>query len=92
MMQRSQSPDNRVESPVRKIRLWLAGAWLFEGILIWWLRKLEQMPYSPPYDMSTLLGGPELEFVQFLISVLVVLWVLTLAGFVTSCWSRRSVQ
>jgi hypothetical protein len=44
------------------------------GGIIWLLHELAIAPYRPPYDMSTLLDGPEEAFVHFLISVFVVGW------------------
>ena len=53
------------------------------GGLIWALHELQIMPYRPPYDMSTLLGGPEEAFVTCLIAILAIIWVGVLVwGFV----------
>jgi hypothetical protein len=43
------------------------GLLLVVGVIIW--------AYRPPHDMSTLLGGPEEEWVSALIAVLAVVWV-----------------
>jgi hypothetical protein len=45
------------------------------GGIIWALRELAVMPYRPPNDMSTMLGGPEEELVWTLIAILAVIWV-----------------
>jgi hypothetical protein len=51
------------------------GLLLVVGVIIWALHELAVMPYRPPNDMSTLLGGPEEEWVSALIAVLAVVWV-----------------
>jgi hypothetical protein len=48
---------------------------VFVGGIIWALRELAVMPYRPPNDMSTMLGGPEEELVWTLIAILAVIWV-----------------
>jgi NO-binding membrane sensor protein with MHYT domain len=45
------------------------------GAMIWALHELAIMPYRPPMDMSTFLGGPEEAFVSALIAILAVIWV-----------------
>jgi hypothetical protein len=56
--------------------------------MIWALHELAIMPYRPPYDMSTFLGGPEEEFVSALIAVLAVVWIVILFWCV-ACFRRR---
>jgi hypothetical protein len=51
------------------------GLLVVVGGIIWALHELAIMPYRPPYDMSTLLGGPEEELVSALIAILAVVWV-----------------
>jgi hypothetical protein len=54
------------------------------GGLILALHELAIMPYRPPYDMSTFLGGPEEELVSLLMALLAVVWV----GLVIWCVTR----
>jgi hypothetical protein len=52
--------------------------------ILFGLRKLETMPYRPPVDMSTFLGGPELAFVRAMMLLFAVVWCGLLVGFVVS--------
>jgi hypothetical protein len=54
------------------------------------LRELETMPYRPPYDMSTFLGGPELAFVRGMEVVFAAIGCALLVGFVFTFRPRRT--
>jgi len=65
-------------------RLAFLAALLLVGMIIIGLYSLETMPYRPPYDMSTFLGGPELTFVRALKVFFFVVWCVLLICFVIS--------
>ena len=44
------------------------------GAFISFLYDLQRAPYRPPYDMSTLLGAGEIEFVRYMIGLFAVIW------------------
>jgi hypothetical protein len=58
---------------------------LFVKFLSW----LEHLPYRPPEDMSTLLGGTELALVRCLKWLFASVFALALAGLVASALLRR---
>lgn len=62
---------------------------LLAGAAIYGLRVLEHMPYRPPDDMSTMLGGEELAAVRGLIVVFGIVWCAAFVAFVAVCWPRR---
>ena len=62
---------------------------LLVGAAIYGLHVLEHMPYRPPDDMSTMLGGDELAAVRGLIVVFGVVWCAALVAFIAVCWPRR---
>ena len=85
MQQGSHQLDYRAEPRLRRTgRWWFLGALIVVGTIIYGLRQLETMPYRPPYDMSTFLGGPELAFVAALIKFFEIVWCVLLLGFVNS--------
>ena len=53
------------------------------------LHVLEHMPYRPPDDMSTMLGGEELAAVRGLIVVFAAVWCAAFVAFIAVCWPRR---
>ena len=59
---------------------------LLVGAAIYGLHVLEHMPYRPPDDMSTMLGGEELAAVRGLIVVLGVVWCGAFVAFIAACW------
>ena len=82
MQQQPYHLDYRADVPPRSRALWWYSlALLVVGAAIIGLRKLATMPYRPPYDMSTFLGGPELAIVNALTMVLIVIWCALLVGF-----------
>jgi hypothetical protein len=82
--------DYRAQAPVgRKGRFWFGLGLLIVTIIIFCLRKLETMPYRPPFDMSTFLGGPELALVRALIFLFIGAWCVFLLGFLVSFRTRR---
>ena len=68
----------------------LGGALLGIAILIYLLFELQRMPYRPPYDMSTLLGGGEIQLVRFVIAILSVAWLACALALVWIAWRIRS--
>lgn len=42
------------------------------ALLLWALFELQRMPYRPPHDMSTFLGGSEIAAVRLLMGVIAV--------------------
>jgi hypothetical protein len=61
-------------------------------ILIYFLRQLEVMPYSPPYDMSALLGGSELALVRAAIYFLTALWCIILIALLLVWRGKRETN
>ena len=47
---------------------------LVGAALMWGLFELQRLPYNPPHDMSTLLGGPEINTVRILIGLIAIPW------------------
>lgn len=91
--QRAHQLGYHVEPTHRRgIRLWLGLALLIVSFILFALRKLETMPYRPPYDMSTFLGGPELEVVRGLIMLFAVVWWALLIAFIVSVWRGRATE
>ena len=85
MQQETRQLEYRVELTYRRrSRLWFGLGLAVVAIILVGLRKLETMPYRPPYDMSTFLGGPELAFVRGMMVVFAVVWCVLLIGFVVS--------
>lgn len=66
--------------------MWFGLALVLVAIILFGLRKLETKPYRPPYDMSTLLGGPELAFVRAMTVLFAVVWCVLLVGFAVRFW------
>ena len=65
MQPETRQLEYRVEPTYRRrSRLCFGLGLVVVAIILVGLRKLETMPYRPPYDMSTFLGGPELAFVR----------------------------
>lgn len=48
----------------------------FLPVIIWFLFELQRMPYRPPQDMSTLLGGGEIVVVHGLLGMFAVGWLI----------------
>ena len=67
---------------LRTKRVALLTSLLIIGLAIVWLYELAHTPYRPPHDMSTLLGGPELQIVWTLIGLLSIAWLGILCWFV----------
>ena len=63
-------------------RVALIGTLLIMALMILGLYELAHMPYRPPHDMSTFLGGPELRIVWMLIALLAIVWLAVLIWFV----------
>jgi hypothetical protein len=84
--------DYGEEPPARRVRgLRSIVALAVLGTAIYGLRKLETMPYRPPYDTSTFLGGRELEYARFLIVLLSIAWCAIFFRFAVSLvWRRRT--
>jgi hypothetical protein len=62
--------------------LWFGFGLLIVGFILFVLRKLETMPYRPPYDMSTFLGRGSLAIVRVLMLAFAVVWCTLLFKFV----------
>ena len=73
----------------RRNRLWFGLGLVAVSLVLFGLRKLETMPYRPPDDMNTLLGGPELAIVRTLMLLFAALWCVLLIGFVVSFRTPR---
>ena len=85
MQQEKHQLEYRVEPTYRRgTRLWFGPGLAVFALILFGLRKLETMPYRPPYDMSTFLGGPELALVRGLELLFAVVWCVLLIGFVVS--------
>ena len=64
----------RTSHPHRTVLVVLTVTLALLPAAIYGLRVLETMPYRPPTDMSTLLGGAEIAFVRVLIRALATTW------------------
>jgi hypothetical protein len=68
----------------------LAFALCFLIAIIWGLFELQRMPYRPPHDMSTFLGGNEIVLMRGIITMLSAVWLAcAIALGVVSCKSIR---
>ena len=75
--------------PSRAVDRVVLGTVLALGaLLLWGLFELQRLPYRPPVDMSTFLGGGGILVVRLMMGVVGVLWVTTLVRFVGT-WRRR---
>ena len=78
----------RAEAPTPKLgRAVLLVALVILPVLIYLLFELQRLPYRPPQDMSTLLGGSEIAAVRVLIGVLAVGWLSCAAAVARRCRS-----
>ena len=75
---------------LRTKRIALLISMLIIGLAIVWLYELAHTPYRPPHDMSTLLGGPELQIVWTLMGLLAITWLGILFWFVCILIRRKS--
>jgi uncharacterized membrane protein required for colicin V production len=66
-----------------------AAFMVISGIFAAGLNWLEHVPYRPPEDMSTLLGGPELALVRGLKCIFLMLFLMAFTGLVSSLFFRR---
>jgi hypothetical protein len=90
MEQETHQLEYRVETTCRRRgRLWFGLGLIVVALMLFGLRKLQTMPYRPPYDMSTFLGGPELAIVRVSIVLFAVVWCGLLVGFVVSFLPSR---
>ena len=90
MRQETRQLEYRVESTHRRrSRLWFGLGLVVVMLALVALRKLETMPYRPPYDMSTFLGGSELAFVRAMMVIFAIVWCMLLVGFVISFRAPR---
>ncbi|MGA2443695.1 MAG: hypothetical protein ABSH08_22295 [Tepidisphaeraceae bacterium] len=58
------------------------------SVIILSLFVLKYLPYDPPRDWSTFLGGPEEAIVASLIMILAIPWLISLVIFVRAIWSH----
>jgi hypothetical protein len=85
MQQETHQLEYRAEPTYRRrSRLWFGLGLAIVVFILFGLRKLETMPYRPPYDMSTFLGGPELALVRALELLFAVVWCVLLIAFVVT--------
>jgi hypothetical protein len=71
-------------------RIALFSTLLVVALLILGLYDLAHAPYRPPHDMSTLLGGPELQVVWTLIGLLTIAWLGVFLWFVSTFIHKKS--
>jgi hypothetical protein len=91
MRQETRQLDYRAETTHhRRDRLRFGLGLLLVGVILVALRKLETLPYRPPHDMSTFLGGPELGVVRLLMVLFAVVWIGLLVGFAVSWRAQRN--
>ena len=82
--------DYATPEPSRQGCLAVLGSVLGLGAVVFWaLFELQRMPYRPPVDMSTLLGGQEIADVRFLMWVVALLWIVSLVWFIHLIKSKR---
>lgn len=58
----------------RNAKAGLSIAVILGAILLWGLFELQRLPYSPPHDMRTLLGGSEVLALRVVIGGLAAPW------------------
>lgn len=90
-MSGNESIEQDARPLAKKIRplLWALG---IIGLLILLLYKLATLPYRPPHDMSTFLGGPELLLVWTLITMLGLAWIVLFVRALFMCARTRKCK
>jgi len=63
-----------------------------DTFLIWGLYELVELPYRPPHDMTTLLGGQEKAFVSMLIGCLTLVGILLAVNLICSGLTRQPLS
>jgi hypothetical protein len=75
---------------LRTKRIALLTSMLIIALAIFWLYELARTPYRPPHDMSSLLGGSELQIVWTLIGLLTLAWLGIFCWFVSILIRKKS--
>ena len=73
----------------RGTKVGMAVALAVLTLILWGLFELQRMPYNPPIDMRTALGGSEIGAVRAFMGMLAIPWLVLAVAFVRAMRSGK---